>query len=56
MWFPICDIVKLSSEKSFTLTYDDGEKRVTVKCSGCDIFEAAEHLAGAIERAERNKE
>lgn len=50
------DKVIMNGSKPFTLIFDDGEKRVSVKCVGCDLFEAAEHLADAIERTERGLE
>lgn len=49
------DKVTMNGNKPFTLIYDDGEKRVSVKCVGCDLFEATEHLQEAIERAEQKK-
>lgn len=53
MLFP-CDVeLGVKKKKSFTLTYDDGEKRLTIKCSGCGFFEAAEYLYDRVEDMER---
>lgn len=46
------DKVTMNGNKPFTLIYDDGEKRVSVKCIGCDLYEAAEHLIELIESVE----